>query len=71
VTLDEDERLSTVRKAFGRVKKQLGADGVNLVTANGGWFISRVPQRRGRRPVPDGSRRAAHGPSALVADDLA
>jgi hypothetical protein len=51
VRLDPDEKLSTVRIAFKRAKLAALADGVNLVTASGGLWIARTPQRRGRRPA--------------------
>lgn len=49
VTLDAEEKLSTVRSTFKRVKRRVGASDVNLVTVASGVYIAQVPQRRGRR----------------------
>lgn len=47
--LEADDKQSTVRLAFNRTKARLGAADVNLLAADGGLWIAKRPQRRGRR----------------------
>jgi hypothetical protein len=47
--LDDDEKVPTLRQAFGRVRERLGADEVNLFARDGTLIIAKRPQTRGRR----------------------
>ncbi len=49
VILERDDKASTIRAAFRRVKGQEGSADVNLLTVGGGLFVAKRPQRRGRR----------------------
>jgi hypothetical protein len=49
--LQDDDRPSTIRAAFMRVRAEQGASDVNMLGLDGKWFIAKRPQRRGRRPA--------------------
>lgn len=46
VSVLADEKPSTVRAAFRRVKARMGADGVRLVTVDGKLYITGTTRRR-------------------------
>jgi hypothetical protein len=48
--LEEGEKASTVRQAFGRVRDRLGATDVNLFARGDSLVVAKRPQTRGRRP---------------------
>ena len=53
VTLEEGEKLPTVRAAFNAAKAHQGGGAVNLVTVAGNLYIAATPLRRGRRAKGD------------------
>ena len=53
--LDKDDRLSTLKAAFKRVKQAEGQGDVNLLTVGDVLFVARRAQMRGRRPRSNNS----------------
>lgn len=47
--LERDDKASTVKAAFGRVKQAEGVVDVNLLTVGNALYVAQRPQRRGRR----------------------
>lgn len=49
VVLEPDDKVSTIRAAFSRVKEAEGTADVNLLSLGDALYVAKRPQRRGRR----------------------
>lgn len=52
VILEKDDKSSTIKSAFKRVRQAEGIGDINLLTVDGGLYVAKRPQRRGRQPRP-------------------